>query len=121
VIDYGYKGPAIGDTLQSVRAHQQTQPFDNPGEQDLTAHVDFETLGAVGEIEGARVFGTVGQGQWLTRLGLVERTIALADVHPDRVAQFNGERDRLASADGMGDLFRVLGLTAPTWPEPDGF
>jgi NADH dehydrogenase [ubiquinone] 1 alpha subcomplex assembly factor 7 len=121
VIDYGYKGPAIGDTLQSIRAHEHTQPFTNPGEQDLTAHVDFETLGAVGEIEGARVFGTVGQGQWLTRLGLVERTNALANVHPARADQFNAERDRLASADGMGDLFRVLALTAPGWPEPDGF
>ena len=121
VIDYGYQGPAIGDTLQSISAHQHTLPFSDPGEQDLTAHVDFETLGAVGEIEGARVFGPVGQGQWLTRLGLVERTVALAGVHPHRAEQFNGERDRLASADGMGDLFRVLALTAPGWPEPDGF
>ena len=35
------KGRAIGDTLQAVRAHAFANPFENPGEQDLTAHVDF--------------------------------------------------------------------------------
>jgi NADH dehydrogenase [ubiquinone] 1 alpha subcomplex assembly factor 7 len=121
LIDYGYKGPAVGDTLQAIRQHQHVKPFVNPGDQDLTAHVDFETLGAVCEMAGARVFGPVGQGQWLTRLGLVERTVALASVHPARAEQFNAERDRLASANGMGDLFRVLSICAPGWPEPDGF
>lgn len=121
IIDYGYQGPAIGDTLQAVKAHKPADPFLQPGEQDLTAHVDFETLGAVGELRGARVVGPVGQGQWLMRLGLAERTVALTSVTPERADEFAGQRDRLASGNGMGDLFKVMALYAPTGPDPDGF
>uniref|UniRef100_UPI002629EC6E class I SAM-dependent methyltransferase n=1 Tax=Sphingomonas bacterium TaxID=1895847 RepID=UPI002629EC6E len=63
-IDYGYEGPAIGDTLQALRAHTFANPFETPGEQDLTAHVDFATLAAAAQAEGARAFGPIGQGAW---------------------------------------------------------
>src|SRR3546814_7149454 len=43
-IDYGYSGPAAGDTLQAVKAHRFADPFAAPGEVDLTAHVDFVAL-----------------------------------------------------------------------------
>ncbi|WP_218275406.1 SAM-dependent methyltransferase, partial [Pseudomonas sp. GP01-A4] len=39
VVDYGYDGPAVGDTLQAVRGHAYANPYEAPGEQDLTAHV----------------------------------------------------------------------------------
>ncbi|MFN3428430.1 MAG: SAM-dependent methyltransferase, partial [Candidatus Sericytochromatia bacterium] len=35
LIDYGYAGPAIGDTLQAVRGHAYVNPFEDPGEADL--------------------------------------------------------------------------------------
>ena len=69
VIDYGYEGPAIGDTLQAVRAHAFANPFEAPGEQDLTAHVDVATLGLVATASGARLDGPVGQGAFLRALG----------------------------------------------------
>src|SRR3546814_10135727 len=31
-IDYGYSGPAAGDTLQAVKAHRFADPFAAPGE-----------------------------------------------------------------------------------------
>src|SRR3546814_7207590 len=46
-IDYGYSGPAAGDTLQAVKAHRFADPFAAPGEVDLTAHVDFVALADV--------------------------------------------------------------------------
>src|SRR3546814_11696013 len=41
IIDYGYEGPALGDTLQAVRGHQAANPFADPGESDQIgrAHV----------------------------------------------------------------------------------
>src|SRR3546814_10886614 len=57
VVDYGYDGPALGDTLQAVRGHGYVNPFEAPGEHDLTAHVDFGTLGAAARIVGAAVHG----------------------------------------------------------------
>ncbi|MDQ2879428.1 MAG: SAM-dependent methyltransferase, partial [Pseudomonadota bacterium] len=35
MVDYGYEGPAIGDTLQAVRGHAYANPFDAPGTRDL--------------------------------------------------------------------------------------
>src|SRR3546814_3009413 len=46
-IDYGYSGPAAGDTLQAVKAHRFADPFADPGEVALTAHVAFAALANV--------------------------------------------------------------------------
>ena len=45
-IDYGYEGPAVGDTLQAVRAQSYEDPLAAPGAVDLTAHVDFAAFAA---------------------------------------------------------------------------
>ncbi len=111
-IDYGYEGPAVGDTLQAVRSHTFANPFEEPGERDLTAHVDFATLGLVGTASGAAVSGPIGQGAFLTALGIDARAAALGPkVSPDR--------NRLV--DVMGTLFKVLSIRHPAWPEPVGF
>jgi NADH dehydrogenase [ubiquinone] 1 alpha subcomplex assembly factor 7 len=121
MIDYGYDGPALGDTFQAVKAHAFADPFEAPGERDLTAHVDFVTLAAMAELNGARVQGPVGQGQFLARLGLVERAAALSSMRPGDAERIAGERDRLAGIDQMGRLFRAMAFRHPNWPEADGF
>ena len=65
IADYGYSGPAIGDTLQAVHAHHFANVYASPGENDLTAHVDFATLAAAAITGGVRVKGPVGQGRFL--------------------------------------------------------
>ncbi|MGL4313829.1 MAG: class I SAM-dependent methyltransferase [Sphingomonas sp.] len=114
IIDYGYEGPAIGDTLQAVRGHAYANPFDAPGEQDLTAHVDMATLAAAAVRAGAVPHGPVGQGAFLTAIGIDARATRLG---PEVMA----DRDRLVSPEQMGTLFKALGLTAPGWPVPEGF
>ncbi len=111
-IDYGYDGPAVGDTLQAVRGHAYANPFDAPGEQDLTAHVDFATLGLAAEASGCVRAGPVGQGAFLSALGIDARAAALGP----RVAD-----DRRRLVDEMGELFRVMAVTHRDWPEPAGF
>ncbi len=117
-IDYGYEGPAIGDTLQALRDHRFANPFETPGEQDLTAHVDFATLAAAAQAEGTHVFGPVGQGALLTALGIDARAAALAKASPDRAESIAADRARLTEA--MGTLFKALAITAPGWPVPAG-
>ncbi|WP_448662246.1 class I SAM-dependent methyltransferase [Sphingomonas sp. CJ20] len=121
VIDYGYQGPAIGDTLQAVRGHAYANPFDAPGEADLTAHVDFATLAEAAEAEGLVVHGPVTQGAFLRALGIDARTQALAQAAPDRADALAADRDRLVTDAAMGDLFKVIAFTAPGWPVPAGF
>ncbi|AQR75841.1 methyltransferase [Sphingomonas sp. LM7] len=121
IIDYGYEGPAIGDTLQAVRGHQYANPFDKPGEADLTAHVDFATLREAAEAEDLVVHGPITQGAFLKALGIDARTEALAKASPDRAESLAIDRDRLTADDAMGELFKVIALTAPGWPTPAGF
>ena len=121
VIDYGYEGPAIGDTLQAVSDHQFANPFEAPGSRDLTAHVDFATLAAAASVEGVRVDGPVGQGAFLTALGIAPRAEALAVAAPERAAEIESDRARLVDDDQMGSLFKAMAWTAPTWPKPAGF
>ncbi|HET7716600.1 MAG TPA: SAM-dependent methyltransferase, partial [Bauldia sp.] len=54
IIDYGYEGPAFGETLQAVRGHRHVDPLAEPGEADLTAHVDFAALARAAAEAGAR-------------------------------------------------------------------
>ena len=121
IIDYGYDGPAIGETLQAVKDHAPANPFDAPGEHDLSAHVDFATLGAIAQLAGARVLGPVSQGRWLNSIGLEERAEALRRARPDQAASLEAQRVRLAGPRQMGRLFRVMGIISPDWPDGAGF
>ena len=121
LIDYGYDGPAIGDTFQAVRSHAFADPFIEPGTRDLTAHVDFAALAAAARTEGVQIFGAVPQGAWLERIGIGARADALARAAPARAAEIAAARTRLTAPGTMGQLFRVLALVAPGWPVPEGF
>lgn len=121
IIDYGYEGPALGDTLQAVRAHEYANPFEEPGERDLTAHVDFATLAEAARAERARSFGPVGQGAWLEAMGIGARAERLAVSAPERRGEIDSAVERLTGAEQMGTLFKALALTAREWPEPAGF
>ncbi|WP_420822519.1 class I SAM-dependent methyltransferase [Sphingopyxis lindanitolerans] len=120
-IDYGYAGPAAGDTLQAVRAHRFADAFTDPGEADLTAHVDFTALAGAARPAGLTVSPLATQGDWLRRLGIDARLKALVAAAPDRADELKGQRDRLVTADAMGDLFKLIAATAPGWPQPAGF
>ncbi|WP_447751639.1 class I SAM-dependent methyltransferase [Sphingopyxis fribergensis] len=120
-IDYGYAGPAAGDTLQAVKAHRFVDPFADPGEVDLTAHVDFTALAAAAQNAGVSVSPLTTQGEWLRRLGIDARLQSLAAAAPARADELQGQRDRLAAPREMGDLFKVMAFTAPGWPAPAGF
>ena len=114
IVDYGYDGPATGDTFQAVRDHAYVNPFEAPGEADLTAHVDFGTLAEAARAEGAAVYGPVAQGAFLSALGIHARAARLGGSAP-------ADAERLTADEQMGTLFKVLAIVHPDWPEPAGF
>ncbi|MGX1308871.1 NADH dehydrogenase [ubiquinone] 1 alpha subcomplex assembly factor 7 [Amorphus suaedae] len=113
-IDYGYAAAGTGDTLQAMRAHAFADPLAEPGAADLTAHVNFAALAAAAKRAGAAIHGPITQGAFLLGLGLVERAQRLA-AGKDEAAFRSIEADvgRLAGADQMGELFKVLAVTPP--------
>ena len=119
-IDYGHLEPRTGSTLQAVRAHRKVDPLEHPGDADLTAHVDFAALSAIALAAGCRVQAT-NQGAWLTAMGISLRAEALARAVPEKAEEFAAARDRLIAPDQMGELFKVVAITAPDWPAGAAF
>lgn len=111
-IDYGYEGPAFGDTLQAVRRHAFADPLADPGEADLTAHVDFGALAMAATDEGARAWPLLTQGAFLSRLGIAARAERLAaGKDAATTAAIAAAVRRLTAPDAMGTLFKVLGVS----------
>src|SRR5207244_11581181 len=77
IIDYGHLRSDVGDTFQAIARHSFADPLKNPGEADITAHVDFQALARAAEDVGARVHGPVTQGDFLKRLGIETRALTL--------------------------------------------
>ncbi|MBX3508118.1 MAG: SAM-dependent methyltransferase [Parvibaculum sp.] len=122
IIDYGYVKSAPGDTLQALRHHRFADPFDAPGEADITAHVDFEALAHAVRRGGAAAHGPVEQGPFLIALGIAARAERLARNAADpQKREIETALARLTGAEEMGSLFKVLGITPPGAGAPAGF
>ena len=117
IIDYG-DWRSQGDTLQALKAHSYIDPFDAPGDSDLTAHVDFEALASAAPCAHSKL---AGQGVFLERLGITQRAQALAARKSDQALQdvIDAHR-RLTHPTEMGTLFKVLGLFPSTQTPPPG-
>ena len=120
-IDYGHERSGAGDTLQAVRGHAYAAVLADPGEQDLTSHVDFEAVANSARDAGASVTPLVGQGEWLIRLGIEARAQALSRANPEKAAGVQAALERLTSRAQMGDLFKAIAIHSPDWPVPAGF
>jgi NADH dehydrogenase [ubiquinone] 1 alpha subcomplex assembly factor 7 len=121
-IDYGFAGPAVGDTLQAVKAHNHVDVLAEPGAVDLTSHVDFTALGEALAVGGARVCPLVTQGDFLNALGASARVAALkAKASGPQSVDLDASLRRLTDAQAMGSLFKVLCAVAPASVQPAGF
>ena len=119
VIDYGGER-SLGDTLQAVRDHKSVPPLTNPGMADLTAHVDFEAI-ALAARPAART-QPIPQGEFLKRLGIVQRAERLAEALTGSALESHAAALRRLTHDGeMGTLFRAMALYQEGAPLPPGF
>jgi NADH dehydrogenase [ubiquinone] 1 alpha subcomplex assembly factor 7 len=105
IVDYGYESGSAA-TVQAVRGHKGASILDQPGETDLSAHVDFAALAAAA---AAPTFGPVSQADFLRRLGLLQRaeTLKARATEPQR-SSIDVTLARLIGPDQMGTLFRVM-------------
>lgn len=122
IIDYGHMQSGLGDTLQAVRGHKYWPPLASPGRADVTAHVDFDALARVAVDAGAVAHGPVTQGRFLERLGLNLRVEMLCKGKSAEQAEIiRAGAARIAAPDQMGEIFKVLCLSAPSLTAPAGF
>jgi NADH dehydrogenase [ubiquinone] 1 alpha subcomplex assembly factor 7 len=123
-IDYGHTATGFGDTLQALRAHRSVDPLTEPGEADVTAHVDFAAMARSARAAGAAVYGPIDQGDFLRALGLDQRAQALSNrAGAAQAADVEAARARLTGkgAEGMGALFKVMAVAHRQLPPPPGF
>ena len=124
-IDYGYtrEEQLAGrhrDTLMTYRQHRaSSSPYEAPGEQDITAHVNFTALQARGRQLGLRNLGLLTQTQLL--LGVGEETQladALQDCKlPQERAKVALQLRHLLSPEEMGEKFHALLMSHGVAPE----
>jgi NADH dehydrogenase [ubiquinone] 1 alpha subcomplex assembly factor 7 len=104
IIDYGNLAPK-GNSLQSVRGHQYANPFQSPGESDLTAHVNFGRFQDTAQSQGFLTKYTT-QREFLISLGIEIYAQKLMAQAP----HIQTELHRLISPHEMGNLFKVLSI-----------
>ncbi|HEY5210383.1 MAG TPA: SAM-dependent methyltransferase [Stellaceae bacterium] len=122
LIDYGYLASGTGETLQALRAHQRADVLSEPGEADLTAHVDFAALATAAATAGAQIAGPVAQGAFLQRLGIEVRAARLiAAAAESQAVAIAAAYRRLVDPDAMGALFKVMAIADPALPPLAGF
>jgi SAM-dependent MidA family methyltransferase len=118
LIDYGRDAPGPGDTLQALKAHAKVSPLAEPGQADLTVWADFPAVLAAAVDAGATTGPILTQGAFLKGLGIEARAQALAAARPDQADTLHRQLDRLAGAAQMGELFKVVCLSAPGLSPP---
>lgn len=118
-IDYGHTKSAVGDTLQAMRKHAFASIFDQPGNADITSHVDFEAVTQAATASGAHCFAATTQGEFLLALGLVHRAGTLGAGKDEATRDMlRASVQRLAGnrPNDMGDLFKVVCLAGNANP-----
>jgi len=118
-IDYGYDRYGTGDTLQALENHQYADVFENPGQADLTAHVNFKKLSDITTNHKAASTAIVTQGAFLKELGIEHRAQQLIqNATEDQKNDIMTAVERLISPDQMGELFKVMAIHDPDLPQP---
>lgn len=120
-IDYGPAQSGFGETVQAIADQKFANPLENPGQADITAHVDFAALAQTARAAGANIQGPVKQNAFLTALGLHQRTDQLAQKHPGQAENLRLAAQRLTAPEAMGSLFKVIAITPPEFPILPGF
>jgi SAM-dependent MidA family methyltransferase len=116
-IDYGHEATDLFDshhmagTVLAYAKHEANEDFyAAPGEQDLTAHVNFTALRLWGQRRGLETLGLVSQTQFLLALGQGNEFADLFDPGMDKTARVRArlQLKTLIYPEGMGERFQVL-------------
>ncbi len=122
IVDYGYLGEAHHDTLQALKNHLFHPVLSEPGEADITAHVDFQSLMEIVRDAGCGVAPLANQGEFLIRMGAQLRLeMLLRQATPEQKSLLVSGLERLISPQAMGELFKVMGFVSNPRLDLPGF
>ncbi len=116
-IDYGhgarelYNELHMRGTMLAYRAHRASEDYyASPGEQDLTAHVNFTALELWGAEAGLETLGHVSQSSFLLSLARANDFADLYDPGQSAAEQTRARQQftALIHPEGLGETFEVL-------------
>ncbi|RXW25505.1 hypothetical protein EST38_g304 [Candolleomyces aberdarensis] len=120
-IDYGGAN-VFGDSFRAFKQHKIVDAFDQPGECDLTANVDFAYLKEA--MSGlVSTHGPLTQSSFLERMGLPIRVDALlrGAKSEERRKVIQDAASRLVDLSGMGKEYKVLGITSTAGTDVEAY
>lgn len=115
LIDYGFPRHEYyhpdrqqGTLMCHYQHHSHPHPLLHPGEQDITAHVDFTHVAEAGQQAGFHVAGYTNQAAFLLANGL----LSLVNTLDNEVEQLKAKQaiKQLTQPSEMGELFKVIAL-----------
>jgi SAM-dependent MidA family methyltransferase len=116
-VDYGHAAAELYDechmrgTLLAYHGHRASEDFyASPGEQDLTAHVNFTALESWGKRVGLETTGCASQTAFLLALGQGNEFADLYDEGQTETERMKArlQLKTLVYPEGMGERFQVL-------------
>jgi len=108
-IDYGYKDPPQYLSLQTIYNHKKTHLFDNIGNQDITAYVNFDELINIAYKYDLKIDLFCNQKEFLIGYGLEIRKKELQKNKDEKtVKKIELDYERLTNTSQMGEIFKVL-------------
>lgn len=126
LIDYGFRQAEYyhpdrdqGTLMCHFQHRAHPDPFFKPGQQDITAHVDFTAIALAAKRAGFGLAGYATQGAFLLSIGVLDRMPLEAPVKQQlELAQ---QIKKLTLPHEMGELFKVLALSKEYAFELSGF
>lgn len=115
LIDYGFPRHEYyhpdrqqGTLMCHYQHHSHPDPLVNPGEQDITAHVDFTHVAEAAQQAGFHVAGYTNQASFLLANGL----LSLVNMQDNELEQLKAKQaiKQLTQPSEMGELFKVIAL-----------
>jgi SAM-dependent MidA family methyltransferase len=116
IIDYGYtRGEQLAGrrrgTVKAIRQHSiSSNPYEAPGEQDITADVNFTAVAGAAEEHALQTQELITQSQFLLGIGEANQFAdAFEDCRvPQETAKVALQLKHLVTPAGMGESFHVL-------------
>ena len=109
IFDYGYEKQLNYSTLQCVKNNKKVHLFDDPGNQDITSLVDFNSFTELTKKNNLNINFFSYQKDFLISNGIIERkNIILEKCDANQKYIIETGLKRLIDDDKMGKLFKCL-------------
>ena len=109
IFDYGFIQNKNKNTLQAIKNHKYQNIFFDPGNADITSHINYSLFTKVLKKNNLNVKNIVTQSEFLQRLGIMERAnIVSKNISFKAKADMFFRLKKLLHHKEMGAIFKVM-------------